>query len=80
MLMEREEEGNALKVQRPIYFIREVLSSSKIRYTCVEKLIYVIFIARRKLLHYFESHPIQVVTSSTIGKIIQNRDVAGRVV
>ena len=32
LVVEREEEGHALKVQRPIYFISEVLSDSKTRY------------------------------------------------
>ena len=32
LVVEREEEGHALKVQHPIYFISEVLSDSKTRY------------------------------------------------
>ena len=32
LVVEREEEGHALKVQRPMYFISEVLSNSKSRY------------------------------------------------
>ena len=32
LVVEREEEGHALKVQCPVYFIREVLSDSKTRY------------------------------------------------
>ena len=32
LVVEREEEGHALKVQRPMYFISEVLSNSKTRY------------------------------------------------
>ena len=32
LVVEREEEGHALKVQRPVYFISEVLSKSKTRY------------------------------------------------
>ena len=32
LLVEREEEGHALKVQCPMYFINEVLSDSKTRY------------------------------------------------
>ena len=31
--VEREEEGHALKVQRPVYFISEVLSDSKTCYS-----------------------------------------------
>ena len=32
LVVEREEKGHALKVQRPVYFISEVLSNSKTRY------------------------------------------------
>ena len=32
LVVEREEEGHALKVQRPMYFISEVLSDSKTHY------------------------------------------------
>ena len=40
LMVEREEEGHALKVQRPVYFISEVLSDSKARYPQIQKLIY----------------------------------------
>ena len=33
LVVEREEEGHALKVQRPMYFISEILSDSKTRYS-----------------------------------------------
>ena len=32
LVVEREEEGHALKVQRPIYFVSKVLSDSRTRY------------------------------------------------
>ena len=32
LVVEREEEGHTLKVQRPVYFICEVLSDSRTRY------------------------------------------------
>ena len=35
--------------------------------------------ARRKLRHYFESHPVTVVSSFPLGEIIQNREASGRI-
>jgi hypothetical protein len=32
IVVEREEEGHVYKVQRPVYYISEVLTDSKIRY------------------------------------------------
>jgi hypothetical protein len=32
VMVERQEEGHALKVQRPVYFISEVLFDTKTRY------------------------------------------------
>ena len=32
LVVEREEEGHAFRVQRPVYFISEVLSNSKTHY------------------------------------------------
>jgi hypothetical protein len=34
---------------------------------------------KRKLLHYFESHPIWVVTSFGLGEIIGNQLTMGRI-
>ena len=35
--------------------------------------------ANRKLKHYFQGHPITVVSSAPLGDIIQNREATGRV-
>ena len=53
VVVERPEEGHALPIQRPVYFISEVLSDTKVRYPQVQKLIYAVILARRKLQHYF---------------------------
>jgi hypothetical protein len=37
-------------------------------------------IAKRKLRHYFESHPVTVVTSFPLSEVIQNQDTTGRIV
>ena len=77
LVVEREEPGHQLKVQRPIYFIGEVLTDPKVRYPQVQKLLYAVLMATRKLLHYFTDHEITVITSYPLEDIIHNRDAAG---
>jgi len=40
---------------------------------------YVVLIAKRKLRHYFESHPMTVMMSFPLGEVIQNQDATGRI-
>ena len=79
LVVEREEEGHALKVHRHVYFISKVLSDSKTRYPQIQKLLYAVLIAKRKLHHYLESHPVTVVTSFPVGEVIQSHDATGRI-
>jgi hypothetical protein len=79
IVVERTEEGHTLPVQRPVYYISEVLFDTKMRYPQVQKLLYAVVLARRKLRHYFEAHPVTVVSSFPLGEIIRNPDAAGRI-
>ena len=65
--------------QMPVYFVSEALQGSKTRYTEVEKLIYAIVMASRKLRHYFLSHDITIPSTYPIGKVLTNKEVAGRI-
>jgi hypothetical protein len=49
IVVERQEDGHAYPVQRPVYFVSEVLSESKARYQPVQKLLYALLITSRKL-------------------------------
>jgi hypothetical protein len=62
-----------------VYFISEVLSETKARYPQIQKLLYMVVLARRKLRHYFEAHSVTVVSSFLLGEIICNPDAAGRI-
>ena len=77
LVIKREEPGHHLKVQRPIYFIGEVLTDPKLWYPQVQKLLYVMLMATQKLLHYFTDHEVLVVTSYPLGDIICNHDATG---
>jgi hypothetical protein len=41
--------------------------------------LYAVVLARCKLRHYFEAHPVTVVSSFPLGEIIRNPDAAGRI-
>jgi hypothetical protein len=70
IVVEREEPSHMYKVQRPVYFISEVLNESKARYLQVQKLIYAILIISRKLKHYFDGYWVVVKTNFPLGDII----------
>jgi hypothetical protein len=68
VVVERQEAGDALPVQWLVYFISEALSETKTRYPQIQKLLYTVVLARCKLRHYFESHPVTVVSSFPLGR------------
>ena len=78
IVVERKEAGKEYPVQWPVYYISEVLIESTQRYPHWQKLVYGVFMASRKLKHYFQGHPITVVSSAPLGDIIQTeRRLAG---
>jgi hypothetical protein len=79
LVVERVEEGHAYPVQHPVYFISEVLGSSKIRYPQVQKLLYAVLLTARKLRHYFDDHKVIVVIRFPIGDILHNKEAIGRI-
>jgi ribonuclease HI len=77
-LVQEKQDGQA-KRQVPIYFISKVLSPSKKNYTELEKVLYAVLMAFRKLRHYFQSYHIIVPFSQPLKDIIRNREATWRV-
>ena len=77
IVVKRKEEGHIQTIQRSIYFLNQILAESKTRYPNIQKILYGVYLAKKKLVHYFDAHPITVVTSFPLGEIINNRDMTG---
>jgi hypothetical protein len=79
IMVKRTEEGKELPVQRPVYYLSEVLTLSKQNYPHYQKVAYGVYMAARKLKHYFEEHPIMVVSTTPLSEIVGCKDATGRV-
>jgi hypothetical protein len=44
----------------------------------MQKLVYAVLMTKHKLRHYFDAHPITVVSKYPLGELIQNPEAAGR--
>jgi hypothetical protein len=77
----QEPEGSAgvRTVQRPVYYVSEVLHESKARYLEMHKLLYVVLVASRKLCHYFQAYRVVVVTSFPLRAILHNSNAIGNI-
>jgi hypothetical protein len=63
-----------IKKQAPVYIVSEVLSLSKKNYTELEKVLYAVLMASRKLWHYFQAYHIIVPSSQPLKDIMRNRE------
>jgi len=68
------------QVQKPIYFVSKVLQGPKLRYQALGKAALAVVFSARRLLHYFQSFTVVVMTDLPIRKMLQKPDVAGRMV
>jgi ribonuclease HI len=74
-----EKQEGQIKKEAPVYFVSEVLSPSKKNYTELEKVLYAVLMASRKLLHYFQAYHIIVPSSQPLKDIMRNREATSRI-
>ena len=67
-------------VQRPVYFGSSLLQGARSRYSGVQKLLFGLLMASRKLHHYFQAHEITVITRLPLQRILHNPDATKRIV
>jgi hypothetical protein len=79
IMVECKEEAQEYGIQRPVYYVSEVLTESKQGYPHYQKLAYGVFLAFHKLRHYFYDHKITVLSKAPLKDIINNSDATGRV-
>jgi hypothetical protein len=79
LVVECDAEGHKFMLQRPVYYVSEVLTPCKTRYPHYQKIAYAVFMASRKVRHYFQECSITVASEVPLGDIINNRDMSGRI-
>nr|GFB32576.1 reverse transcriptase domain-containing protein [Tanacetum cinerariifolium] len=65
-------------VQTLVYFVSCALQGPELNYTPREKLVLSLVFAAKRLMRYFQSHPIAVITNQPIKQIMSHPDVAWR--
>lgn len=66
-------------IEHPVYFVSTILRDARARYPMPEKLLLALLVASHKLRHYFQGHPIKVVSAYPLERILRSPNLAGRV-
>nr|XP_017221509.1 PREDICTED: uncharacterized protein LOC108198257 [Daucus carota subsp. sativus] len=64
--------------QSPVYYVSKRLLDAETRYTSMEKLVYALVHASRKLRPYFQAHKVEVRTAYPLRQIMHKPEVTGR--
>jgi hypothetical protein len=73
---ERDSEGKSR--QYPVYYVSEVVTSSKCNMTELEKFSYAVVMASRKLRHYFEAFRVRVTSDRGLGELFRIPEASAR--
>ena len=66
-------------VQKPVYFVSKSLHEAEVRYLPLERAILAVVLATRKLLHYFQSHMVIILTQLLLKSLLQSVNYTGRI-
>ncbi|XP_075661683.1 uncharacterized protein LOC142631401 [Castanea sativa] len=76
LVLVRDDNG----VQKPVYYVSKSLQEAEVRYLPLEKAILAVVHATRKLLHYFQSHTVVVLTQLPLKVVLRSANYLGRIV
>ena len=66
-------------MQKPIYYISKSLHEAEVHYLPLEKVILAVVHATRKLLHYFQSYTVVILTQLSLQSLLRSANYTGRV-
>jgi len=68
------------RIQKSVYFVSKVLQGPETQYQAIEKASLAVVFTARRILHYFQSFTVIVMTEIPIHKVLQQLDITGRMV
>jgi ribonuclease HI len=77
LVQEQDREGTTR--QCPVYYVSEVLTTSKCNMTELEKIACAVVMASRKLCHYFEAFKVRVTSDRGLGELFRNPEASVRI-
>jgi hypothetical protein len=77
LVQEQDREGTTR--QCTVYYVSEVLTTSKCNMTELEKNSYAVVMASRKLCHYFEAFKVWVTSDRGLGELFRNPEASVRI-
>ena len=72
-----KEEG---RKQLPVYYVNQAFQWAEFMYPRIEKIVFTLIVASRKLRQYFQANPILVMTDQPIKKSMTQPEAAGRMI
>jgi hypothetical protein len=75
----QEQDRDGKSHQCPMYYVSEVLTTSKCNMTKLKKISYSVVMALRKVRHYFEAFKVRVTSDRGLGELFRNPEASARI-